>query len=380
MDARRAEALDLGERQSARLRRWTINGDFVALSPYGVARHARETTLALDALLDAADPQTEGLSLDLVAPRADDLGLRRIATRVVEEFATPRLPQVWAQLQLPPHVRGGLLSFCNLAPVSARPHLVCIHDMQTRLVPDSYGAGFRLAHRVILPLLGRRCARIATVTQQARSDIARCGVAPPQRVVVVGNGVDHVRRWRPQASRLTLPEEPFALCLARRERHKNIAVAVEVAQALSQDGATTLFVGDFDESDLAALGRGRPKLLRLMGRLGDDDLALLFSRAAALLVPSRAEGFGLPALEAMAFGCPTIVADIPSLREVCAEGALHAGCDDAAGWIAQARALVADAELRAALAQAGRRRAAHFTWEKVARRYLAVMAQIDAAD
>lgn len=378
MDARRADTP--APRVGAPTRRWTINGDFVALAPHGVARHARETTLALDALIARDEPAARGLDLDLVAPCAGDLALRRIAVRVAPEFRSPRLPQVWAQLQLPPRAPGALLSFCNLAPVAARRHLVCIHDMQTRTAPDSYSLGFRLAHRLILPTLGRRAARVATVSEAAARDLARFGIAPLERIARVGNGADHVRRWRPQASRLDLPEGPFALCLARRDRHKNIEAAVAVAHALSQDGVETAFVGAFDEADLAALGRGRPALLRLLGRVGDDDLANAFSRAACLLFPSRAEGFGLPAVEAMAFGCPVIAADIATLREVCGQAALFVAPDDVAGWIAAARALVGDAASRAARGAAASRHAAAFTWEAVARRYLAAMAEIDALD
>src|SRR5262245_14932576 len=140
----------------AEMRSWNINGDFLTLQPTGVARYAREVTLALDALVAEAHPLAAGLDLTLLAPRQpQDLPLCRIPTRVIPEFSRPRLPQVWVQLQLPRHAHGGLLSFCNLAPVFKRRHIVCIHDLHTRLMPDSYGRLFRMAHRVILPILGR---------------------------------------------------------------------------------------------------------------------------------------------------------------------------------------------------------------------------------
>src|SRR5690606_12234940 len=128
-------------------RQWTINGDFVALQPMRVARYAREVTLALDRLVAEGHPLARDLDLTVVvpAPARESLPLRATEVEVVPEFRRPRLPQLWVQLQLPGHVRGGLLSFCNLAPVAVSRQIVCIHDLQTRLVPESYGRFFRLA-------------------------------------------------------------------------------------------------------------------------------------------------------------------------------------------------------------------------------------------
>ena len=97
-------------------RNWAINGDFVTLQPTGVARYAREVTAQLDALIAEGHPLTRGLDLELVVPRDVPTPFSNIPIHVVPEFNHPRLPQVWVQLQLPARVKGGLLSFCNLAP------------------------------------------------------------------------------------------------------------------------------------------------------------------------------------------------------------------------------------------------------------------------
>src|SRR5690606_15515557 len=127
---------------------------------------------------------------EIVAPRPPDpdFGLDAIPIRVVQEYARPRLPQFWVQCQLPFQVRGGLLRFCNLAPVSVARQIVCIHDLHTFIVPDSYGLGFRWAHRVVLPILGWRARRIATVSLHSRDTIAAYGIAPADKISVVYNG------------------------------------------------------------------------------------------------------------------------------------------------------------------------------------------------
>src|SRR5690554_47630 len=73
-------------------RRWTINGDFLNLRPYGVARHARETVLAMDRLVQRGHPLTRDLHIEVVAPRAPDAAfqLKAIPVTIVEEYRSPR--------------------------------------------------------------------------------------------------------------------------------------------------------------------------------------------------------------------------------------------------------------------------------------------------
>jgi hypothetical protein len=117
---------------------WAISGDFLALKPTGVARYALEVTRALNALVAEDHPLTRNVELTLLAPRpAPSNFLEHIPTRVIPEFNRPRLPQFWVQAQLPRAVQGGVLSFCNLAPVLVRRQIVCIHDLHTRIMPES---------------------------------------------------------------------------------------------------------------------------------------------------------------------------------------------------------------------------------------------------
>lgn len=366
---------------NAELRTWAINGDFVSLQQAGVARYAREVTLALDALVAEGHPLTANLDLTLLAPRQPrDLPLRRIPTRVIPEFNRPRLPQVWVQLQLPRHAHGGLLSFCNLAPVLKRRHIVCIHDLHTRIMPESYGRLFRLAHRAILPLLGRNAAKIATVSQLSRDHLIQFGVAPADKIVVTYNGSDHALRWSASASRLQLAGlRPFVLCLGRSQKYKNTELLWRLAPALDDMGLDILIAGDIDRATLDSYGPV-PGNIRLLGRISDDDFANALSRALCFLFPSRIEGFGLPAAEAMALGCPLIASTAPCLPEVCGDAALFADPDDADGWIAAIRRLVREPELRADLIGRGLQRAKAYSWRGIAETYLTLMAQMDHDD
>ncbi len=108
-----------------------------------------------------------------------------------------------------------------------------------------------------------------------------------------------------------------------------------------------------------------------------ERLAALREGARAVLVPSRKEGFGLPVLEALSAGVPVLASDTPALREVGGAAATYLPLGDAAAWgRAISQAAAAPAGERAEQAQAGRIRAAGFSWERTARATLAAYREV----
>jgi glycosyltransferase involved in cell wall biosynthesis len=368
----------LPDRECRAKRKWAINGDFFTLRRNGVSRYAREVTLQLDALVGARHPLTEDLELTLITPREPDEPLPNIPVRLVPEFAYPRLPQFWVQMQLPFYVSGGLLSLCNLAPVACRRHIVCIHDLHTKLMPESYGRLFRAAHGVILPLLGRRVARVTTVSKLARDHLIRFGVVPAQKIVVSYNGGDHAKRWDPARSHLdTKAARPFVFSLGRPERYKNVELLARLAPLLDQIGLDLWIAGDLSQFRSADLPASGSRNIRFLGRISDDDLAQVLGSAACFLFPSRIEGFGLPAIEAMTHGCPVVASTSPCLPEICGDGALYADPDDVDAWLAAVKTLSEDSIARNRQIANGLAVAERYSWRRIAERYLALMAEVD---
>lgn len=362
-------------------RRWTINGDFTMLRPTGVARYAHEVTLALDALLSEGHRLGRDLEIELVVPRPlpEPLRLDAISVRVVPEFNRPRIPQFWVQAQLPWHVPGGLLSFCNLAPVALKRQIACIHDMHTRLMPSSYGRGFRWAHRVILPALGRRAARITTVSELSRSHLVEFGIAPRENIVVTYNGSDHAKRWNAATSTLAVDRgRPYVLCLGRDQEYKNMELLAKLPPLFDALGLDLWMAGDVDEATVLRYVPEMPFNTVLLGRIGDDDFKKALEGALCFLFPSRIEGFGLPAVEAMASGCPVVASTSPCLPEICGNAALFADPDNVHVWAESVRLLMLDRGLRERLIAEGRARANSYSWRLIAVKYLELMLQVDA--
>lgn len=357
------------------MRKWTINGDFLTLPPNGVARYGREVTCAIDDLLAAAGQLTDGLDISLATPaEGHDLRLRHIRTVHAPEFRTPRLPQAWVQFQLPQYVQGGLLSFCNLAPVAVARQIVCMHDAHTRIMPESYGGMFRLAHRVIMPALGRRVRAVATVSQHARRQLVALGIAREDKIVVASNGCDHALRWRAaRSSRDYRNRRPFVLCIGQNQPYKNMDLIWSIAPALAARGIEVLVAGEGGGPDVLRHG---PNVVPL-GRVSDDELAAAMEAALCFVFPTRVEGFGLPAAEAMARGCPVVASTADAVMEICGGAAMHVDPDDPEGWAAAIIRLLDSPFERLAMVAAGRARARLYTWRGVAETWLGMMAAVD---
>jgi alpha-1,3-rhamnosyl/mannosyltransferase len=116
--------------------------------------------------------------------------------------------------------------------------------------------------------------------------------------------------------------------------------------------------------------------IRVVGRVSDADLRALYGGADVFALPSRHEGFGLPALEAMVQGTPVLGADIPALREVTGGAARLVPADEVGAWHLALEALLGDDTGRTALAEAGRRWATRFSWERTVRETRAVYAEL----
>src|SRR5690606_30622115 len=123
--------------------------------------------------------------------------------------------------------------------------------------------------------------------------------------------------------------------------------------------------------EAAALGVG--DAIVDLGEVDDAELRRLYDRCEALLFPSLYEGFGLPALEAMACGAVVVASDRGSLPEVVGDGGVLVGARDSAAMAAAVRRLHDGPALRADLVARARARASEFSWEVAARRTVDVL-------
>lgn len=356
-----------------------VNARFLTRPPTGVDRVARELIAALARRADIG-------ALALLHPPWPGTGLRGAADAgpgaawlaALDAEARRKVAMVpfgqwrghvWEQLDLPRALRDRpLLSLCSTGPLLRRHHMVMIHDAQVWDVPQSYSRAFRLTYRLLLPVLARVAARVATVSRHSALRLERVGVVPTGRLRVVPNGADHILRVPPDPGTLErhgLRAGGYVLAIGSLAPHKNLRRLVTAAAARGP-GAPPLVIAGGRAGVFADAGIAGGPGLACLGRVTDGELRALYEGALALAFPSLTEGFGLPPLEAMLCGCPVIATTGGAVPETCGEAALYVDPMDGPGWTAALRRVEGDAALRDALVRRGRDWAARFTWDAAA--------------
>lgn len=251
------------------------------------------------------------------------------------------------------------------------PCVLTIHDLQPLEARATHSALKRAYLARAVPAAVRSARRVAVPSAFVRGTVVdRLGV-PPDHVVVIPHAVP-VRPAPTPADVLTARyglTGPVVLYAAVTYPHKDHHTLVQAFDALRTRHPEAILVlpggVGASEDDLQRLLARDPQGLgasvRRIGRITDADLAGLLALAAVVAVPSRYEGFGLPALEAMAAGVPVVAADATSLPEVVGTSGVLVAPGDIAGWRDAISALLDDPAERARRGRSGRERAAGFT-------------------
>jgi glycosyltransferase involved in cell wall biosynthesis len=240
-------------------------------------------------------------------------------------------------------------------PRRHRPLVVTVHDAVAWTYPETLTPRGVAWHRTMIARATATADLLVVPTQAVADELGRHVAL--RDVLVVGEGVcphqvlpaDADER----AARLQLPER-YLLTVGSLEPRKGLR---ELAAVL--DGSLPLLCAGPD-----GWGDGAPLSgARLLGHVSDPDLAVLLSRATALVVPSHDEGFGLPLLEGMSLGTPVLTSDAPALVEVAGGAALAVPLAELRDGLQQ---ITGDEALRARLRRDGPRRAADFSWVNAA--------------
>lgn len=290
-------------------------------------------------------------------------------------------PRLWSQLRLPLALAGehpDLLFVPGHAIPFAWPGkaLTVVHDLAFERHPDAYP----LAERTYLQLTTRwavaRCPLLIAVSESTKADLVSLYHVAPERIRVVPLGINQGKPTVASPSRLSELglDGNFVLQVGRVEARKNQAAALAAVERL--DGVSLVLAGP--ERDVALAGKLRvSSRARVLGRVDQPTLELLYQKATAVIVPSLYEGFGLPVLEAMSRGKVVVAAKSSSLPEVGGDAVLYfhasADPDQVAGVLEVA---LTDQALRTQLSRAAKARAAKFTWEKSAAGVAAVIKEV----
>ena len=338
-----------------------LNGRFVAQSLTGVQRFATEMTRALGAL-----PAWKALDAVLLAPAGTvDPGFAGFRFRTTGR----QKGHVWEQWDLAGAAGNGLLlNLGNTGPLRQSQQIVIVHDAGVFSASETYGLPFRTWYRFLYRRLAKR-AKLVTVSDFARRDLAAKLHIDPDEIAVISEGAEHILRPAADPSVLAangLTAGRYALVVGSLAPHKNLAALSATATDLAQRRIQLAITGDLNTKIFASGTQSLLQPATYLGRVDDAQLRALYESAACLIFPSRYEGFGLPAVEAMACGCPVAAAKAGSLPEICDDAAVYFDPNDPADIAEIVTRLVDAPALGAELRRKGRLRVRRFTWTSAA--------------
>jgi glycosyltransferase involved in cell wall biosynthesis len=248
-------------------------------------------------------------------------------------------------------------------PPRTAPLIVTVHDLSYLVYPEHFSAQGRRFFRQALELTRRDADLVLCSSEATRRHCEEAGL-DPARLRVVPLGADAVPASEEDVARVRAAhglERPYVLWVGTLEPRKNLPRLLEAYSRLNT------------ETELVLVGpRGwnqeldPPPGARLLGFVPGDDLPPLYAGAAAFCFPSLLEGFGMPVVDAMAQGTPVVTSSGTSTEELAGDAGLVVDPLDVDAIAGALDRVLRDPELGQRLGEAGRVRAATYTWERTA--------------
>ncbi|MGH2559007.1 MAG: glycosyltransferase family 4 protein [Thermomicrobiales bacterium] len=285
----------------------------------------------------------------------------------------------WEMLRRPPEV---LFVPAHVVPVLHPRSVVTIHDLGYLHEPEAHPTAQRRTLDWTTRWSCRSARRVIAISDATRRDLLTHYDVPPDRIIVIPHGVKPTRASEEDVARVRADHDlppHFILAVGTIQPRKNLGRLARALSELARAGLEQHLVvagkrgwlANEVEAEIAHSGASHR--IALLGYVADDDLAGLYAAADALCFPSLYEGFGLPALEAMAAGCPVVVSNRGSLPEVAGDAAEIVDPLDVGSIAAGLIRVLTDNARRSVLIERGWQRASTFTWARTARETLGVL-------
>lgn len=273
----------------------------------------------------------------------------------------------WEQFALPTKLKSEsiLWSPANTGPMLVRNQALTIHDLSPLEHPEWFRKNFAMWYRLFLPILARQVRVIFTPTEYVKQKVLRH--FNTKHVIVTPNGVD-TTRFHPETQQKTYEfPRKYILFVGSLQPRKNVTGLMQAWHTLKDDFKDTWLViaGEAGHVFRVVKFFGDERI-RFMNYVSEVDLPGLYAQAELLVLPSLDEGFGLPAIEAMACGTPVIVSNGGALPEVVGEAGLIFDLSEPNSLTSAIREGLSDHNLRLALREKGLARVKNFSWQKTA--------------
>jgi glycosyltransferase involved in cell wall biosynthesis len=358
-----------------------VNASILGPAPSGLGQYALGLVRALDSV-------REGLVVYTSCPEA--LSGLRATVRRTSALTRPELGVrghvarlLWCQTALRARIglaRPGVL--LNTLPEgvlgSRTPQVTVLHD----LIPLSFARDYprqQFYFRRLVPAILRESRVVIAVSEATRREVIAAYGLRPDRVRAIPNGYDPTR-FASVGPATDDQGVPYVLYVGNLLPHKNLPRLIEVVARAAREAPVRLVIAGGGTpsrvAELRALADRVGTRLEIMPYVSQPALAALYRGARLAAMPSLAEGFGLPALEAMACGTPVVVGNTSAMPEVVGDAGLLVDPQNTDAIADAILRLLTQDGLRKELIARGLVRAAAFSWERTARQVLAVIEEI----
>lgn len=344
-----------------------VNSRFLTQQVTGVQRFAIEISLRLKELL-----KDEVL---FVSPNG--IVHSEIAKRLDVQIVGKCQGYIWEQFELPRYLRRNgspmLLNLCSMAPFNYPNNIITVHDITFERYPKTFATSFRTFYHFMIPLLCRKAKMIITVSNFSRDEIASFYNLDKEKIIVIYNAVGKSFVSEPDEK---LKHYKYFLAVSSVKENKNFATILAAFDRVKDNECRLYIIGDCTSNAFKSMKLESYKMnqrIKFLGRVTDEELVKYYSNAIAFIFPSLYEGFGIPAIEAQACGCPVIASDRSSLPEILGDSAILCDPFDIGNISKSMESLYKDETLRNMLVKKGYQNIKRFAWDSSAKKIVNII-------
>lgn len=351
-----------------------INGRFLLESVTGVPRYAIAMVRAMDQLLDEKR-YIFLFKVVLLVPNATkiNLNLKNIEIKRIGILKN----DLWEQIELPFYTGNGLLiNLCNRAPLFKKNQILVIHDAAICVTPERFSIQFRLLWFGMYIVLGKILKTFITVSFFSKKEIHRHFCIPLDKLHVIYEGGEHIAKIKADSKILEkykLQKGNFILSVGGSSNKNFLSIICALPYYEKQDLRIVIAGNVSKELQKKSQFQYEKNKVLFLGYVSDQELVSLYKNAGCFAFLSTYEGFGIPLLEAMAYGCPIVVSNRASIPEVCGDAAVYCDPYDTKDIAEKINLLLRDKSLAASMREKGEKQLKKFSWRKSAQQLLDII-------
>lgn len=308
-------------------------------------------------------------TLDLVFVAPKDILQKEIAKEFNVKHIGIFSRILWEQIDLPIYMiskkKALLINFTNSAPIFYNYNIVALLDIIPLINPAWASKKVYLMSRFLVPVIAKRSLRIFTISEYSKKDIVTKLNIKPEKIDVIYCGVRPLNTIKNTGQKVESIKGKYILAVSSLEPRKNFINVVKAFNLLKDKSIFLVLVGPNFQFHIKELMVHIDKERTIIkGYVDDSELTELYKNAVAFVYPSLYEGFGLPPIEAMQYGCPVVTSNLTSIPEICGDAVLYVDPYSPEDIAEKMSSLINNNQMRLNFILKGHEKVKEYTWEK----------------